>query len=138
MKNLLEGKVALVTGGTRGIGKAIAKRFIESGATVVIVGTNDKLGQEVVEEFMPLLRDQQTSLFIKLDVSKTTDVDLAIKDILTQLGKIDILVNNAGITKDNLLLKMSEEEWDDVLNVNLKSVYNTSRAVIRSMIKARQ
>lgn len=134
----LEDKVALITGGTAGIGKAIAIAFAENGCSVIILGTNAARAQEVTE----LLEKSRKSPHQKfasslVDVSKTEDVQKAIVKILEDFGKIDCLVNNAGITKDNLLLKMSEDDWDTVLDVNLKSVYNTCKAAARSMIKAR-
>lgn len=137
MNNLLSGQVAVVTGGNAGIGKAIAHKFAEEGAKVAILGTNAETGAAAVEEIKRDVPDSCVQ-FYQADVSKTAVVDELIKRILQELGKIDILVNNAGITADQLLMKMSEEEWDRVIEVNLKSCYNTCRAVIRSMLKAKK
>ncbi len=133
----LQDKVALVTGGTAGIGKAIVKAYIEAGARVAFFGTNQERGAEVVQEMRQLFPQAQVEFFA-VDVSKFADVETAISQVLIQFGTIDILVNNAGITRDGLLLRMKEEDWDAVINVNLKSLFNTCRAVIRSMMKARK
>lgn len=135
---LLKGKSAIVTGGTAGIGKAIACLYVQHGADVAIFGTNEQRAQQVVHELESLKIDAaQKVRYFLLDVSKTKEVDAAITELLADWGKIDILVNNAGITRDNLLMKMSEEDWDQVIDVNLKSVYNTCRALTRPMMKAR-
>lgn len=138
MNKLLENKVAIVTGGNAGIGKAIATKFAQDGARVVIFGTNAEKGQSVVEEIKQSSQTQKDVLFLQVDVSKTNLVEETMKKVLDTFGQVDILVNNAGITADQLLLKMTEEEWDRVLNVNLKSCYNTCRAVVRAMIKAKK
>ena len=137
MKNLLSGQVAVVTGGNAGIGKAIAHKFAEEGAKVAILGTNAETGAAAVDEIKRDVPDSHVQ-FYQADVSKTAVVDELIKKIIQELGNIDILVNNAGITADQLLMKMSEEEWDRVIEVNLKSCYNTCRAVIRTMLKAKK
>lgn len=135
---LLKGKKAIVTGGTAGIGKAIASLYTEHGADVAIFGTNQERAEQTVRELEALKQNpEQKILYFLLDVSKSKEVDEAIQKVLAQFGNVDILVNNAGITRDNLLMKMSEEDWDRVLEVNLKSVYNTCRALARPMIKAR-
>jgi len=133
----LENQVALVTGGTAGIGKAIAQKLALEGAKVAIFGTNVERGNAIIQEFRQLTQ-RDDFIFYPVDVSKTADVDENIKKVLEAFGKIDILVNNAGITADQLLMKMVEEEWDRVLDINLKSCYNTCRAVVRSMMKARK
>ncbi len=135
---LLNGKTALITGGTAGIGKAIAVHFVQNGADVIIWGTNAQRGEQALVdlESVKSRENQKISLHL-VDVSKTKDVDLAMVQALTLTGKIDVLVNNAGITRDQLLMKMSEEDWDQVLDINLKSVYNTCRALTRPMMKAR-
>jgi 3-oxoacyl-[acyl-carrier protein] reductase len=137
MKNLLLNQVAIVTGGNAGIGKAISLKLSEEGAKVAIIGTNSETGAAAVEEIKHFVPSAEV-LFYAVDVSKTAEVDEALKKILGHFGHIDILVNNAGVTADQLLMKMSEEEWDRVLAVNLKSCYNTCRAVVRSMMKARK
>jgi 3-oxoacyl-[acyl-carrier protein] reductase len=135
---LLKGKSALVTGGTAGIGKAIALLFAEQGADVAIFGTNQERAEQAVKEIEAgrASPEQKVASFL-VDVSKSKPVEEIIQQLLALFGKIDILVNNAGITRDNLLMKMSEEDWDLVVDVNLKSVYNTCRALVRPMMKAR-
>lgn len=128
----LQNRVAVVTGGTAGIGRAIALKFALEGAKVVIFGTNPERGELVAKEL------GEGSRFVQVDVSKTADVDQAVKEVLDQYGRIDILVNNAGITQDSLLMKMSEEQWDRVIEVNLKSAYNTCRPISRAMMRARE
>lgn len=126
----LKGKVALVTGGTAGIGKAIACLYAAQGAHVIIVGTNRERGEQVVQEM-------GGGACHLANVANTREVDEMVEKILKECGKVDILVNNAGITRDNLLMKMSEEDWDLVMAVNLKSVYNLCKAFARPMMKAR-
>ncbi|HSX11577.1 MAG TPA: 3-oxoacyl-ACP reductase FabG [Chlamydiales bacterium] len=135
---LLKGKVALITGGTAGIGKAIACLYAEHGADVVILGTNQERALAATKEIEACRADpqQKVSSFL-VNVSNSKEIDEAIENVLKTHGKIDILVNNAGITRDNLLMKMSEVDWDLVMNVNLKSVYNTCKALARPMMKAR-
>ncbi len=135
---LLKGKSALITGGTAGIGKAIACLYAEHGADVVIFGTNQERAEQAVREIEACRADplQKVSSFL-VNVSKSKEVDAAVDLILKGGAKIDILVNNAGITRDNLLMRMTEEDWDLVLDVNLKSIYNTCRALARPMMKAR-
>lgn len=135
---LLKGKKALVTGGTAGIGKAIAALFAEHGADVAIFGTNKERAEQALKEIDAAKADpsQKTASFL-LDVSKSKEVDQAVEQLLKEWGSVDILVNNAGITKDNLLIRMSEEDWDKVLEVNLKSVFNLCRSLSRPMMKAR-
>jgi len=135
---LFHGKTALITGGTAGIGRAIAIAFAKKGASVAIFGTNEERAKEVVREMESLKIDslQRFSYFI-VDVSQSKDVELAAKQLLNDWGKLDVLVNNAGITRDSLLVRMTEEDWDIVVDVNLKSVYNTCRMFARSMMKER-
>ncbi|NIA12200.1 MAG: 3-oxoacyl-[acyl-carrier-protein] reductase [Nitrospiraceae bacterium] len=125
----LSGKVAIVTGGTRGIGKAVAEGFRDAGAVVYITGrkteTIKKISSEIGVKGM------------RMDVSNAEDVDKGIEDILKAEGKIDVLVNNAGITKDKLFVRMNRKDWDSVIDVNLNGIYNVTRAVVPSMVKAR-
>ena len=135
---LLLGKSALVTGGTAGIGKAIALLYAQHGADVVIFGTNKERAEQTVQEMEAArVNPSQKFAYYLVDVSKTKDVKQVIDQLIVAWGKLDILVNNAGITKDNLLMKMSEEDWDAVIDTNLKSVYNTCHALVRTMMKAR-
>lgn len=134
---LLKNQNAIVTGGTAGIGKAIAKILAENGANVAIFGTNEERGSKVKEEILSLFPNIKFD-FYKVDVSKKDQVNEAIKKVLESFGNVDILVNNAGITKDQLLIKMSEQDWDDVMDINIKSCYNTTHALVRSMMKARK
>jgi 3-oxoacyl-[acyl-carrier protein] reductase len=138
MEKLLSNKHAIVTGGTRGIGRAIARLFVEHGASVVIFGTNPEKGQEAIEEMTSFLGPLQKILFYKVDVANTQEVDDVMKKILADWGYLDILVNNAGVARDNLLMRLSEEDWCHVIDTNLKSIFNTCRSVIRSMMKAKQ
>lgn len=137
MNNLLYDQVAIVTGGNAGIGKAIAFKLAEEGAKVAIMGTNAETGAATIAEIKQSLPASHV-LFYKVDVAQTSAVEELIKQIIEQFGKVDILVNNAGVTADQLLMKMSEDDWDRVLAVNLKSCYNTCRAVIRAMMKAKK
>lgn len=133
MEQLLKGKLALVTGGTAGIGRAIALKFAEQGAKVAIIGTNQERGKEVVKE----IEKVSTGTFYQLDVSNTQEVEAQVKQIIDHYKGVDILVNNAGITKDQLLIKMTESDWDQVMDINVKSCYNLCHACIRTMMKAR-
>jgi len=136
MNKLLENQTVVITGGNAGIGKAIALKFAAQGAKLAILGTNVERGNAVVEEISRLAAPPAT--FYQVDVSNGQSVDDAIKNILEGFGRIDILVNNAGITRDQLLMKMSEKDWDEVLDINLKSCYHTCHAVVRPMMKARR
>jgi len=131
---LLKDKVALITGAGRGIGKAIAMAFAKEGADIVIGDVNQLDAENTSREIEAI---GPKSLALAMDVTDSVKVDEAINKILDKFGKVDILVNNAGITKDNLLLRMSQMEWDAVLNVNLKGTFNCIKAVSRSMIKQR-
>lgn len=133
----LKNQIAIITGGNAGIGKAIALKFAEEGAKVIIFGTNQEKGEQVVKEIKEIPSSLE-SYFINVDVSKTQAVEDAIKLIVEKEGTVDILVNNAGITSDQLLMKMSESDWDKVLDINLKSCYNTCHAVVRIMMKAKK
>lgn len=130
-------QIAIVTGGNAGIGKAIALKLAQEGAKVMIFGTNRTTGQEVVDEIRNVTGKEHAEFFA-VDIAKTGEVDEAIKQVLEKHSRVDILVNNAGITSDQLLMKMSEEEWDKVIDVNLKSCFNTCHAVVRPMMKARK
>jgi len=121
----LKDKVAVVTGGARGIGLATVKRFAAEGAKMAIWDVSES-GREVVEK----LREQgYEAIFKKISVTEEEEVDAAAAEALSHFGRIDILINNAGITRDRTLLKMSREDWDAVISVNLTGVFNCSRAV---------
>lgn len=130
----LEDRVALVTGGGRGIGKAIALALAKEGADIVACDINLENLKEVAAEVEKMGRK---ILILKADVSKVSEVEEMVKKALDKFTKIDILVNNAGITRDNLIVRMSEEEWDQVLDINLKGAFNCLKAVARPMMKQR-
>lgn len=135
---LLKNKHTLITGGTAGIGKQIALAFAAHGAHVAIFGTNLERANQVLEELKKCSVSEDQQFLAKIvNVSEKKSVEQTIEEILAQWGKIDVLVNNAGITRDGLLMKMPEEHWDEVIDVNLKSVYNTCQTLIRPMMKAR-
>lgn len=132
-----ENKVALITGGTRGIGKAIAKRFAKEGYNLVINYVSDKTDLKKVEE--EIKQGKQIEItFIKTDVTNMQDCESMVKKAIEKNEKIDVLVNNAGITKDNLLMRMSEEDFDRVIDVNLKGTFNVTKNVIPYMMKQRK
>ena len=130
----LKDKVALITGGARGIGRAIAMAFAREGADIVVADVNQEEAEKTARDIEALARK---SLAIPMDVTNYLKVEEAINKILDKFGKVDILVNNAGITKDGLLLRMNEAEWDAVINVNLKGTFNCTKAVSKAMIKQR-
>lgn len=132
---MLEGKVALVTGASRGIGRAIALELARAGADVVVnYAGSEGAAREVVQEIEGMNRK---AMMIRANVAQSGEVEDMVKEALATFGKIDILVNNAGITRDNLLMRMKEEEFDDVISTNLKGVFNCIKAVTRPMMKAR-
>jgi 3-oxoacyl-[acyl-carrier protein] reductase len=132
--NELEGKVALVTGASRGIGRAIALALAQAGATVAGTATTDAGAASFAAQ---LAASGGKGTGLVMNVNDTAQVDAALAAIHSQYGDISILVNNAGITRDNLLMRMKDEEWDDIMATNLKSVYRLSKAVIRGMMKVR-
>lgn len=125
-------KVAIVTGSARGIGREIALRLAEAGATVVVSDVAD--AEPVAGEIRKM---GQKSLAVTTDVTSASDVAGLVEKVTAEYGRIDILVNNAGIARDQLLMRMSDEDWETVLNVNLKSVFLCTRAVLRQMVKQR-
>lgn len=131
-----ENKVALITGGTRGIGKAIAQRFAKEGYNLVVNYVSDKTDLNQIEEEIKQGKDI-TITCIKADVTNMADCENMINKAIEKHGKIDVLVNNAGITKDNLLMRMSEEDFDKVIDVNLKGTFNVTKNVIPYMMKQR-
>ncbi|WP_275724423.1 3-oxoacyl-ACP reductase FabG [Vibrio furnissii] len=128
----LEGKVALVTGASRGIGKAIAELLVERGATVIGTATSES-GADAISAY---LGDNGKGL--ALNVTDVTSIESVLKSINDEFGGVDILVNNAGITRDNLLMRMKDDEWTDILDTNLTSIFRLSKAVLRGMMKKRQ
>jgi len=130
---LLEGKTAVITGGSRGIGKGIALRFASEGANIALTNIIDN------EEFTDAVREIE-ALGVRAkgyvsDASVFADAENVINEIVKDFGRVDVLVNNAGITRDTLLMRMTEEQWDQVLTVNLKSVFNLTKAAIKPMMK---
>ena len=128
----LSGKIALVTGASRGIGAAIADTLAQAGATVIGTATSDN-GAAAIGERLAQWNGQGRAL----NAAEADGIENLIADIEKEFGKLDILVNNAGITRDNLLMRMKEEEWDEIMQVNLKSVFRASKAVLRGMMKQR-
>jgi 3-oxoacyl-[acyl-carrier protein] reductase len=135
---LLQGKVAIITGAARGIGEAIALKFAEQGANIAFTYISNSSTEKALA-----LQEKLSSMGVVAKAYQSNAADFAqceqfIQSVTTDFGGIDICVNNAGISKDNLLLRLTAEQWDDVMDVNLKSVFNMSKLVIRSMMKARK
>lgn len=132
---MFEGKIAIVTGGTRGIGREIALSFARNGADVAVFATKVcEASESLIKEIGSLGR---RAAFFPVDVSSTEEVAEAVNKVVAELGSVDILVNNAGITKDGLLLRMSENDFDSVINVNLKGCFNTVKACLGIFTKKR-
>jgi len=134
--SLLQGKTALITGGSRGIGAAIVQRFAAEGANIAFTFLSseekaNKLATETADASGVTVKAYRS------DASNFAQAEELVKNVLADFGQIDILVNNAGITRDNLMLRMSEEQWDQVINTNLKSIFNLTKQIIRPMLKAR-
>ncbi|MBT0723329.1 3-oxoacyl-ACP reductase FabG [Rosenbergiella sp. S61] len=125
------GKIALVTGASRGIGRAVAEKLVAGGATVIGTATSDN-GAEAISAY---LGDKGKGLV--LNVTDAASIDAVLQQIRSEFGEIDILVNNAGVTRDNLLMRMKDDEWQDILDTNLTSVFRLSKAVLRAMMKKR-
>ncbi|MBY6197500.1 3-oxoacyl-ACP reductase FabG [Vibrio hangzhouensis] len=128
----LEGKIALVTGASRGIGRSIAELLVERGATVIGTATSDN-GAAAISEYLG-----ENGKGLALNVTDTDSIEAVLKQINEEFGAIDILVNNAGITRDNLLMRMKDDEWTDIMDTNLTSIFRLSKAVLRGMMKKRQ
>ncbi|MEW6557601.1 MAG: 3-oxoacyl-[acyl-carrier-protein] reductase [Elusimicrobiota bacterium] len=131
----LKDKIAIVTGGAQGIGKAIAEKLADNGCKVVIVDVQEEIAKNIADEITKLKNIE--TLALKIDVSSSAETEQMVKKTVEKFGKIDIIINNAGITRDNLLIRMSDEEWDKVLAINLKGVFNCSKAVAKIMMKQR-
>lgn len=129
-----EKKVALITGGTRGIGKAIAKIFSDNGYNLVINYVSEKTDLKKLEDD---LKNDNEILFVRANVGEFDSAENAVKKAIEKFGKIDVLVNNAGITRDNLIMRMKEEEFDQVINTNLKGTFNVTKSVVPYMMKKR-
>jgi len=127
----MQGKIALVTGATRGIGRAVAEELVSKGAFVIGTATSEK-GAESISTYLG-----EKGKGLVLNVADQASIDAVLEQIKQEFGDIDILVNNAGITRDNLLMRMKDEEWFDILQTNLSSVYHLSKAVLRTMMKKR-
>ena len=124
-----DGKIALVTGASRGIGRAIAEKLIACGATVIGTATSEN-GAKAISEYL----GNKGKGFV-LNVTETDSIEKFLADVRAEFGEIDILVNNAGITRDNLLMRMKDDEWQDIIDTNLSSVFRLSKAVMRAMMK---
>jgi len=132
---MLKSKVALITGGGQGIGKEIALLFARQGADIAIFDVGEEMLRKTITE-VKLIGKQ--CLGLRVDVSEFEEVKMAVQKVVDKFGKISILVNNAGIARDALLLRMKEEEWDAVLDINLKGVFNCTKAICRTMFKQRE
>lgn len=132
---LLQGKVAIVTGATRGIGKGIAEAFAAQGATVAFTYVSSDEKARALEAELEALGGKAKGF--KSDAADFTAAQKLAEDVVAAFGTIDVLVNNAGITRDTLLLRMTEDQWDEVMSVNLKSAFNLTKAVLKPMLKAR-
>ena len=133
--NLLENKVVLITGASRGIGKSIAEECVKQGAKVAFTYLSSDEKAKALENELSV--NGGVAKGFKSDASKYDDAQELVDKVVEEFGKIDVLVNNAGITRDTLLMRMSEEQWDEVMNTNLKSAFNLTKAVQRPMLKAR-
>jgi len=127
----MQGKIALVTGATRGIGRAVAEELVSKGAFVIGTATSEK-GADSISAYLG-----EKGKGLVLNVAEQASIDAVLEQIKQEFGDIDILVNNAGITRDNLLMRMKDEEWFDILQTNLSSVYYLSKAMLRTMMKKR-
>jgi 3-oxoacyl-[acyl-carrier protein] reductase len=132
---LLEGKVAIITGASRGIGKAIAQKFVEQGATVAFTYVSSDEKARALEA--ELTANGGVAKGFKSNAGDFEAAQQLVDDVVAEFGTVDVLVNNAGITRDTLLMRMSEDQWDEVINTNLKSAFNLTKAVIRPMLKAK-
>lgn len=132
---LLDNKVAIVTGASRGIGRAVALALAQAGAKVVINYAGNAAAAREVEEQITAIGGE--ALVVQADVAKLESVEDLVKQAIEKFGRIDILVNNAGITRDNLLMRMKEEDWDAVINTNLKGIFNCTKTIARVMMKQR-
>ncbi|MGB9720501.1 MAG: 3-oxoacyl-[acyl-carrier-protein] reductase [bacterium] len=128
---VLNGKIGLITGGASGIGAAIVRKFVENGATIIIGDVDQELGKATAQQM------GERAYFYDIDIGNEQSVNETIDKIIKNFAKIDILINNAGITNDKLLLRMSKEDWDRVININLTGTFLVTRAVVKNMMKQR-
>ncbi len=133
---VLEGKIAIITGATRGIGEAIALKFAEAGASIAFTFLSSEERAKALEEKLKGFGIKAKGY--KSNAGLYEECEVLVNEVVKDFGTVDICVNNAGISKDNLLLRMSEDQWDEVMNTNLKSVYNMTKQVIRPMMKAKK
>jgi 3-oxoacyl-[acyl-carrier protein] reductase len=132
---MLQGQVAIVTGGARGIGKATTLALARAGAKVVInYSSSDKNAQELVNT---ITAEGGEAITVKGDISLSSTAEKLVSGTLEQFGRIDVLINNAGVNRDNLMIRMKEEDWDQVINTNLKGIFLTTKAVLKPMLKQR-
>jgi len=135
MLKLLENQTAIITGGTAGIGREIAFKFADHGARVAIFGMSRERGEKIATQ---LKERTGYGAFYEVNVTKKNEVASGTQDVIDTFGEVTILVNNAGITRDQLLIKMGEQDWDEVMTTNVKSCYHTVKAVARCMMKAKK
>jgi 3-oxoacyl-[acyl-carrier protein] reductase len=135
---LLAGKTSIVTGAARGIGAAIAVKLAEQGSNIVFTYVSDSSTEKAAALVAQIEALGVKAKAVKSNAAVFADCEALVNDTIKEFGAIDVCVNNAGISKDNLLLRMTEEQWDDVMDINLKSVYNMTKQVIRPMMKAKQ
>ncbi|MCX7994201.1 MAG: 3-oxoacyl-[acyl-carrier-protein] reductase [candidate division WOR-3 bacterium] len=128
---VLDGKIALITGGASGIGAAIAQKFVQNGASVIIVDVDEELGKATIQNI------GERAYFYPLNIADEDSVNTTIDRIMGEFTKVDILINNAGITNDRLLIRMTKEDWDKVISVNLTGTFLVTRAVVKYMMKQR-
>lgn len=131
----LSGKVAVVTGGAQGIGRAIAEALAQQGANVVVADLQEEKAEATAKELTA--NTGQRAIAVKVDVADSASAKAMIDRTIDEFGRVDILVNNAGTTRDNLIMRMSEADWDLIININLKGAFNCSKAVVRPMMKQR-
>ena len=131
------GRVVVVTGGSKGIGRTVALKFAEEKAKIIIVhyDPDESASDDTLNTLSQKSVEAESH---RIDVSSYEDVQTLFEEILSRVGKIDVLINNAGITRDSLLMRMSEDDWDNVIRINMKSVFNCTQTVIRSMLKQRE
>jgi len=129
----LQGRVAIITGGAQGIGKAIVERLVHNGASVVVADRNIEKAKATANEL--IAHTDRQVIAIQVNVAESASTRVMVDRIVEEYGRVDILVNNAGITRDTLIMRMKEEDWDAVLDINLKGAFNCAQAVVRTMIK---